>query len=79
MPPDDGADLAALHEWALRRLGDAITVTGMARQMHMAPRIFARWFGVRTGTTPQMLRRHFTRRLGISPQAYRRRFTQVPA
>ncbi len=52
MPADDGADLAALHEWALRRLGDAITVTSMARQMHMAPRTFARWFGVRTGTTP---------------------------
>jgi transcriptional regulator GlxA family with amidase domain len=52
MPADDGADLSALHEWALRRLGGPITVTEMARQMHMAPRTFARWFGLSTGTTP---------------------------
>jgi transcriptional regulator GlxA family with amidase domain len=49
---DDGAGLAALHEWALARLHQSITVTDMARHVHMAPRTFARWFGAHTGTTP---------------------------
>jgi len=52
VPVDEGADLAVLHDWVLTRLHDPITVTDMARQVHMAPRTFARWFGERTGTTP---------------------------
>lgn len=52
VPVDEGADLAFLSEWALTRLGEPITVTDMARQVHMAPRTFSRWFGAHTGTTP---------------------------
>jgi transcriptional regulator GlxA family with amidase domain len=49
---DEEADLAILHDWALIRLREPITVTDMARQVSMAPRTFARWFAARTGTTP---------------------------
>jgi transcriptional regulator GlxA family with amidase domain len=46
------SELAALQDWALGRLDEPITVTQLARRIHMAPRTFARWFGSRTGTTP---------------------------
>jgi transcriptional regulator GlxA family with amidase domain len=52
VPVDEGADLAFLNDWALTRLSEPITVTDMARQLHMAPRTFSRWFSARTGTTP---------------------------
>jgi transcriptional regulator GlxA family with amidase domain len=52
VPVDEGADLTILHDWALTRLNQPMTVTDMARQVQMAPRTFARWFGTRTGTTP---------------------------
>jgi transcriptional regulator GlxA family with amidase domain len=52
VPVGDGAGLAVLHDWALTRLHESVTVADMARQVHMAPRTFARWFGARTGTTP---------------------------
>ena len=49
---DGGAELAALQDWALGRLGDPITVAQLAARIHMAPRTFARWFVSHTGTTP---------------------------
>jgi AraC family transcriptional activator FtrA len=48
----DGPDLAALRDWALGHLDEPLTVADLARQVHMAPRTFARWFAARTGTTP---------------------------
>jgi len=48
----DGPDLAALRDWALGHLGEPLTVADLARQVHMSPRTFARWFATRTGTTP---------------------------
>ncbi len=48
----DGPDLAALREWALEHLREPLTVASLARQVHMSPRTFARWFTARTGTTP---------------------------
>jgi len=52
VPVDEGADLADLNGWVLARLDEPVTVTDMARHLHMAPRTFARWFGAHTGTTP---------------------------
>jgi transcriptional regulator GlxA family with amidase domain len=52
VPVDEGADLADLNDWVLARLGEPVTVTDMARHLHMTPRTFARWFGAHTGTTP---------------------------
>jgi transcriptional regulator GlxA family with amidase domain len=52
VPAKEGADVAVLDDWTLARLHEPLTVTDMARQVHMAPRTFARWFGARTGTTP---------------------------
>jgi transcriptional regulator GlxA family with amidase domain len=48
----DGPDLATLRDWALAHLREPLTVAGLARQVHMSPRTFARWFAARTGTTP---------------------------
>jgi transcriptional regulator GlxA family with amidase domain len=48
----DGPDLAALRDWAVRHLREPLTVGELARQVHMSPRTFARWFAARTGTTP---------------------------
>jgi transcriptional regulator GlxA family with amidase domain len=48
----NGPDLAALRDWALGHLREPLTVADLARQMHMSPRTFARWFAARTGTTP---------------------------
>jgi transcriptional regulator GlxA family with amidase domain len=46
------ADLGALRDWALGHLHQPVTVADMARQVHMSPRTFARWFSGHTGTTP---------------------------
>jgi transcriptional regulator GlxA family with amidase domain len=46
------ADLGALRDWALGHLHQSVTVADMARQAHMSPRTFARWFAGHTGTTP---------------------------
>jgi len=48
----DGPDLAALRDWTLSHLGEPLTVADLARQVHMSPRTFARWFTAHTGTTP---------------------------
>jgi transcriptional regulator GlxA family with amidase domain len=50
--PEDEADLAALHDWAVDHLHQPVTVAALARQVHMSPRTFARWFAAHTGTTP---------------------------
>jgi transcriptional regulator GlxA family with amidase domain len=49
---EDQADLTALREWAVSHLREPVTVADLAHQVHMAPRTFARWFAVHTGTTP---------------------------
>jgi transcriptional regulator GlxA family with amidase domain len=49
---DDGPDLATLRVWALEHLREPLTVADLARQVHMSPRTFARWFAARAGTTP---------------------------
>src|ERR1700742_2217096 len=48
----DGPDLAALRDWAQEHLREPLTVAHLARQVHMAPRPFARWFAAHTGTSP---------------------------
>jgi transcriptional regulator GlxA family with amidase domain len=48
----DGPDLATLHDWAVGHLREPLTVADLARQVHMSPRTFARWFAAHTGTTP---------------------------
>jgi transcriptional regulator GlxA family with amidase domain len=48
----DGPGLATLRDWALEHLREPLTVADLARQVHMSPRTFARWFAARTGTTP---------------------------
>jgi len=47
-----GAGLAAVMEWAVRRLRAPITVCALARQANMSERTFARRFHDETGTTP---------------------------
>jgi transcriptional regulator GlxA family with amidase domain len=48
----DGPDLAALRDWAQEHLREPLAVADLARQVHMSPRTFARWFAARTGTSP---------------------------
>jgi transcriptional regulator GlxA family with amidase domain len=48
----DSANLAALHEWALRHIGEPLTVSDLAAHALMSPRTFARRFAALTGTTP---------------------------
>jgi transcriptional regulator GlxA family with amidase domain len=48
----DGPDLATLRVWVLAHLGEPLTVADLARQVHMSPRTFARWFAAHAGTTP---------------------------
>lgn len=48
----DGPDLAALRDWAFENLREPLTVADLARQVHMSPRTFARWFAAHTGTSP---------------------------
>jgi len=48
----NGPDLAALRDWTLGHLREPLTVAHLARQVHMSPRTFARWFATHTGTTP---------------------------
>jgi transcriptional regulator GlxA family with amidase domain len=48
----DGPDLASLRDWTLKHLREPLTVADLARQVHMSPRTFARWFAAHAGTTP---------------------------
>ncbi|HSZ42788.1 MAG TPA: helix-turn-helix domain-containing protein [Trebonia sp.] len=45
-------DLGALREWVLGQLDRPLSVADLARQVHMSPRTFARWFPARCGVTP---------------------------
>ena len=44
--------VARAMAWALEHLAEPITVAGMARQAHLAPRTFIRHFNRQTGTSP---------------------------
>ena len=46
------ADLGATQEWALRHLGDPLTVDELASHAHLPLRTFERRFTAETGTTP---------------------------
>lgn len=48
----DADTLAAVREYALRRLHEPLTVTDLAAHAGMAPRTFARHFTAATGTSP---------------------------
>ncbi|GAA3451377.1 helix-turn-helix domain-containing protein [Dactylosporangium matsuzakiense] len=53
MPAEAGDDrIAASLAWALAHLREPLTVAGLARQAHMAPRTYLRHFTRATGTSP---------------------------
>ncbi|MFI5912882.1 helix-turn-helix domain-containing protein [Dactylosporangium sp. NPDC051541] len=53
MPADAGDDrIAASLAWALAHLREPLSVAGLARQAHMAPRTYLRHFTRATGTSP---------------------------
>jgi transcriptional regulator GlxA family with amidase domain len=57
--PPTSAALGATREWALRRLGEPLTVAAMARHAGLPERTFARRFTAETGTSPlRWLLRH---------------------
>jgi AraC-like DNA-binding protein len=51
-PPAEKAPWGGLHAWILEHLQDRITVDGMAEQVNMSPRNFARVFPRVIGVTP---------------------------
>jgi transcriptional regulator GlxA family with amidase domain len=52
VPEPRGERFAATREWALRRLGDHLTLDVLARQAAVSPRTFSRRFVDETGYTP---------------------------
>lgn len=52
LPPEERDDVGDTITWALDHLAEPMTVDGLARRAHMAPRTFARHFSRRTGTSP---------------------------
>lgn len=50
--PLTSADLGATQEWALRHLGDPLTVAELASHAHLPLRTFERRFTAETGATP---------------------------
>ncbi|MEV7780622.1 helix-turn-helix domain-containing protein [Kitasatospora sp. NPDC088351] len=52
VPADDGPALADLLAWALEHLDQPLTVTDLARRVHMSTRNLGRHFTAATGTTP---------------------------
>lgn len=50
--PAAGDGVARAMAWALDHLAEPITVAGLARQAHLAPRTFIRHFSRQTGTSP---------------------------
>ena len=50
--PTAGDGVARAMAWALEHLAEPITVAGLARQAHLAPRTFIRHFSRQTGTSP---------------------------
>jgi transcriptional regulator GlxA family with amidase domain len=49
---DPSAGLAPLMEWALRHLGEDLSVARLAARANMSPRTLARRFAHEAGTTP---------------------------
>lgn len=52
MPEPLGLQFAATREWALRRLGEPLTLEVLARHAAVSPRTFSRRFAEDTGRTP---------------------------
>ncbi|MFE4607322.1 GlxA family transcriptional regulator [Streptomyces niveus] len=52
VPEPLGERFAATREWALRRLGEPLTLTALARHAAVSPRTFSRRFVEDTGYTP---------------------------
>jgi transcriptional regulator GlxA family with amidase domain len=52
LPVQDNASTAATRGWALRHLGEDLTVQRLARHAHMSPRTFNRRFREETGQAP---------------------------
>ena len=52
VPEPRGERFAATREWALRRLGEPLTLRALARQAGVSPRTFSRRFVEETGYTP---------------------------
>ncbi|MFP8944418.1 GlxA family transcriptional regulator [Streptomyces fenghuangensis] len=52
LPEPLGERFAATREWALRRLGEPLTLELLARQAGVSPRTFSRRFAEDTGCTP---------------------------
>ena len=48
----DADPIGRAQLWAIEHLAEPLTVDGLARVVHLAPRTFARLFAQRTGTTP---------------------------
>jgi transcriptional regulator GlxA family with amidase domain len=64
--PTGGTGTAEVCAWALRHLGEPLTVAGLARRCSMSPRSFARRFTAETGMPP--LRWLNAQRLGRARQ-----------
>jgi transcriptional regulator GlxA family with amidase domain len=52
LPAADDASTAATREWAMRHLGEELTVERLAAHAHMSPRTFNRRFREETGQAP---------------------------
>jgi transcriptional regulator GlxA family with amidase domain len=72
----DADALAAVREYALRHLGEPLTVAALAGRAGMSPRTFARRFAAQTGTTP--LRWLLDQRLAAAQRLLERTDLPVP-
>ncbi|MBJ7337765.1 helix-turn-helix domain-containing protein [Mycolicibacterium sp.] len=52
LPVSDDASTAATRDWAMRHLGEELTVERLARHAHMSSRTFSRRFREETGQAP---------------------------
>jgi transcriptional regulator GlxA family with amidase domain len=64
LPTGFGVSLESTRAWALARLGEPLTVAGLARHALVSERTFARRFVAETGTTP--LRWLLTQRVALA-------------
>jgi len=53
VPDDRGTSTSATRQWALRHLGEPLTLEHLARNAHMSVRTFGRRFRDETGMTPR--------------------------
>jgi transcriptional regulator GlxA family with amidase domain len=53
VPPDGDSGTAATRAWAVERLGEPLTLAGLATHARMSVRTFTRRFREETGTSPQ--------------------------